>query len=101
MSLHYVRSAVPDEYVIEIRRGSTRACIGRVVKYGQDWAALGVGLTSWTDYVPTRAEAVRRIQVEQADVARTSNIQRIVAALPPPSPQARAQLALLLVRVDQ
>ena len=62
--LHYVRAA-PGRYVIEWRRGTTNACIGRVERFGNSWAALGVNARSWTDFAPTRTEAVERLQQDR------------------------------------
>jgi len=63
--LHYMHTA-PGQYVIEWRRGTTSACIGRVQRSGpRCWAALGVNARSWTDFVPTRTEAVERMQQDR------------------------------------
>ena len=70
MKLHYVPTS-PGCYVIERRHGSTRACIGRVDKFGRAyWAALGVGTARWTPFVRTRAEAVALMLIEQRHVQR-------------------------------
>lgn len=51
-----------DEYTVGARKGKSFAVThGRVSKFGDTWAALGVGAKSWTDYHPSRKAAVEQM----------------------------------------
>jgi hypothetical protein len=47
-----------DLYAIVIRHGSTAWCAGRVCRVGNQWMAHGIGARAWSNYYPTRREAV-------------------------------------------
>lgn len=56
--IRFTPTSYANTYAVERRQGQVTVCLGRVSRFGNTWAALGLGLPAWTQYRRTRWEAV-------------------------------------------